>query len=103
MCIYLNWLEFTHVGQYPTLVSETSRSNERVYPNPVTNQLFIETSNTDGTTEVSILDISGRLFFSKIFSNATSRMEVDFNSFKKSSYLVRTKNSGNIMNHLIVK
>ena len=99
----LNWLEFTHSGQFPTLVSEPLRANERVYPNPVMDKLFIETVNNIGKTEVSILDLSGRIISTKIFIGETSLMEIDFSHFKSGSYIVRTKNSENIFNHLIVK
>lgn len=99
----INWLEFTHVGQFPTSVSETNMTNERLYPNPVINKLFIESQNNFGTTEVSILDLFGRLLSSKTFTGETTRMELDFSGFKSGSYIVQTKNSGKILNHLIVK
>lgn len=99
----LNWIELTHVGQSPTSVSQVSQANQRVYPNPVNDQLFIEMQNNVGTTEVSILDLSGRLLSSKIYKSETSLMEIDFSGFKSGSYIVRIKNSGNIVTHLIVK
>jgi hypothetical protein len=99
----LNWLEFTHIGQFPTSVPEVSQSDERVFPNPVKDQLFIERENNNGKTEVSVLDLSGRLLFSKVFNGETSPLEIDFSGFGSGSYIVRTKNSGNILNHLILK
>jgi hypothetical protein len=97
-----NWFEITHAGQFPTLVLESSQINERAYPNPVQDQLFIERVNS-GKTEVSILDLSGRLLSSKIYNGEASPMEIDFSGFRNGSYIVRTKNSGNILNHLILK
>lgn len=99
----LNWIELTNVGQFPTAVSIINQANERVYPNPVKDQLFIETESHGGKTEVSVLDLSGRLLSSKIFNGQTSPMEIDFSRWGSGSYIVRTKNSGNILNHLIVK
>jgi hypothetical protein len=99
----LNWLEFTNVGQFPTSVSEARQPVERVYPNPVKDQLFIESESQSSNTEVSILDLSGRLLCSKIFNGATTRKEIEFSAFGSGSYIVRTNNSGNIVTHLIVK
>jgi len=98
----LNWIEITNLG-WPSVVSEPSLANERVYPNPVKDKLFIETDNNTGKTEVSVLDLSGRIICTKIFTGETSRMEIDFSNFKNGSYIVRTKNSGNISSHLIIK
>ena len=99
----MNWIELTPIGKFPTSISESSQTIERVYPNPVKDQLFIETQNNGGKTEVSILDLSGRLLSTKIFNGQASRMEIDVSGLGSGSYIVRTKNSGNIVNHLIVK
>ena len=98
----LNWLEIASAGQ-PTLISEPSLANKRIYPNPVKDRLFIETDNNLGKTEISILDLSGRILYSKIFTGDTSRMEIDFSNFRSGSYIVQTKNSETTINHLIVK
>jgi hypothetical protein len=98
----LNWLEITHAGQ-PTPVIATEQANERIYPNPVNDKLFIEMAIGKGTVEVSILDLSGRIMATKVFSGHTPKAEIDFSSFKNGSYIVRTKKSGNISNQLIVK
>lgn len=98
----LNWLEIS-TADFPTIVSEQSLANIQVYPNPVKDKLFVESGNIRGKTDVSVLDISGRTIFTKVFAGETSRMEIDFSSFKSGSYIVKTINSGNISNHLIVK
>ena len=98
----LNWLELTSSGQ-PTLIHQSGLPCQRIYPNPVKDKLVIETGNSPGKTEVSILDLSGRTIATQIFSGKTTRMEIDFSNFKNGSYLVHAKNSGNIFNQLIVK
>lgn len=98
-----NWLEITNLGQFPTKVIDTNQGEARVYPNPVTDRLFIEKGNFSGKIEVTIMDLSGRVLSSESFSAETSKMEIDFSGYKSGSYIVRMKNSGNISNHLIVK
>jgi len=98
----LNWIEINNAGQ-PTLIYEQGLVNQRIYPNPVRDKLFIETYSNKDKTEVSILDLSGRIIISEIFSGQTERMEIDFSRFKNGSYLVRLKNSGQTFNQLIVK
>ncbi len=98
----LNWIEITKPG-WPSSISEPSPANQRFYPNPVKDKLFIETGNSAGKTEVSVLDLSGRMISKKIFSAETTPIEINFSSFKNGSYIVRIKNSGTILNHLIVK
>ena len=97
----INWFKVTK--QVTGLSNREGEKRMEVYPNPVKDKLFIETQGNDGQTEVSIFDLSGRLLLLKSFNDQTSRMEIDFSGFGKGSYIVRTKNSGNIRNHLIVK
>lgn len=98
----LNWLEITDAGQ-PSRISEMGLTNERVYPNPVKDKLFIESEFQTGETLISVLDLPGRIIFTKTFGGGTSRFEIDFSNFKSGSYIVQTKNGGNINNHLIIK
>ncbi len=98
----LNWIEIS-TSDYPTITTETTMTHELVYPNPVKDKLYIENGANRGKTEVSVFDLSGTSIFTKIFLGETSRIEIDFSSFKSGSYIVRTQNSENISNHLIVK
>lgn len=98
----LNWLEITNAGQ-PTLISRPSIEGERIYPNPVTDKLYIETNNDDQDTGVSIVELSGKVLYSKTFTGNTSRIEIDFSNFKYGSYIVQVRNSKTNINQLIVK
>lgn len=99
----MNWMEITNVGDFPTKSIAFDQIEERVYPNPVNDRLYIENSNNTGKTQVYIMDLSGRVLSTETFPAATTKMEIDFSSFKSGSYIVRTKNAENISNHLIVK
>ena len=98
----LNWLEITTASQ-PTSILETEQANVKIYPNPVVDKLVIETANASGKTQLSILNIEGRVIFSKIYPEGTSRFEFDFSSFKSGSYIVQVKNDDATYNHLIIK
>lgn len=98
----LNWLEITSAGQ-PTLISRPSFDGQRIYPNPVTDKLYIETNNDDQDTDVSIVELSGKVLYSKTFTGNTSRIEIDFSNFRHGSYIVQVRNSKTNINQLIVK
>lgn len=98
----LNWLEITNSGQ-PTLISRPSFEGQRIYPNPVTDKLYIETNNDNQDTNVSIVELSGKVLYSKTFTGNTSRIEIDFSNFRHGSYIVQARNSKTNINQLIVK
>jgi hypothetical protein len=98
----LNWLEITNAGQ-PTLISGPSIEGQRIYPNPVTDKLNIETNNNELDTDISIVELSGKVLYSKTFTGHSSRIEVDFSNFRHGSYIVQVRNSKTNINQLIVK
>jgi hypothetical protein len=97
----LNWIEINKTGQ-PTIFSEQGQPMVRVYPNPVKDKLYIE-SEISGRTEISVLDLSGRIIDSGIFSGQTDRIEIDFTKFKSGSYIIQGRSDERTFNHLIVK
>lgn len=99
----MNWLEITNVGDFPTTIIAPDMAEERVYPNPVKDQLYIENINPLGQTQVSVIDLAGRVLYSQTFSGDTPKIEIDFRGYKSGSYIVRTKNAEHSSNHLIVK
>lgn len=98
----LNWLEITTASQ-PTFVRNTELAEFRVYPNPVVDRLIIESDEPFAKTQISIIDLAGRILFTKTWAEQTSKFEIDFSNFQNGSYLVQVKNAGKISNHLIVK
>jgi hypothetical protein len=98
----LNWLELTSSGQ-PTSIQETELQAVRVYPNPVNNKLTIELGIWSAGTQISIVDLAGRNVFTKTLTEKTSKLEIDFSSFRSGSYILQVKNSNITTNQLIVK
>ena len=98
----LNWLELTQNGQ-TTLIDQPSLEGMRVYPNPVTEKLFVETGDKDGKTSISVFDISGQTIFTKTYSELEPLKEIDFSSFKNGTYVVRIQNNNKTHNQLVIK
>lgn len=98
----LNWLEITTASQ-PTFAAETEMAESRVYPNPVSDKLFIESANHSRESLVSVINLTGRVIFTKMYPEGYSKCEIDFSSYRSGSYIVQLKNDGKTTNHLIVK
>jgi hypothetical protein len=98
----LNWLEITTETQ-PTAVSELAQNKVKVYPNPVTDELTVETNHPSGETKISVLDYSGREIYSETMSGLNGQKTVDFNNLKSGIYIVKVRNSDSTSSHLIIK
>ena len=98
----LNWLEITTAAQ-PTSIRVTEEANVKVYPNPVIDNLIIETAASSVRTQVSILNLEGRLLFTQTIPEGNTEFELDFSNYKSGSYIVQTKNATTSSSHLIIK
>lgn len=98
----LNWIELTKAGQ-ATQVSEIHDQNIRLYPNPVKDKLTIESNFQSGKTDISVLNLTGNVIFTKTFPESSTTFEIDFSSLKSGSYIVKTKNAETISSHLVIK
>jgi hypothetical protein len=98
----LNWLEITTADQ-PTSVPEFSKEPMKFYPNPVRDNLTIESESFSSGTQISVIDMEGRVVYSNVLTEKTSLLNIDFSRFKSGTYFVRVKTNGSISNQLIVK
>ena len=69
-------------GAAPTSLSETSRSDISIYPNPVHDRLQII---FEGKSSVQVSDVLGKVLVNATFRNFT---EVDFSTFARGIYFV---------------
>jgi len=58
----LNWLEITTADQ-PTSIPEKSMTDIKLYPNPVSDHLTIESEFLVSGTQISFIDLGGRLCY----------------------------------------
>jgi hypothetical protein len=85
-------LEFTQVDcqTLETGINSPEPSNfkrVRIYPNPASNQVFINCEETLGKLQLEISDINGRLILSQKLSNIES--SIDLSTYQHGTYLFR--------------
>lgn len=65
----------------------------KVYPNPSSTGFFVECGNSQALTELTLIDVSGKILFSKTISN--SMLKIDANEFNaKGVYLLKIQQEG---------
>lgn len=69
-------------------VDERIKNPLILYPNPVSETLFIHHS-FKGNEKIQILDTSGRIYYQKVVQNNNSDIELNLNFLKKGLYIVR--------------
>ncbi len=69
-------------------IKETASNNIKIYPNPVTNFLTIETLDKSLIKYISISDMSGKLMYSNELENNT----LDLSFLKQGTYTVKLDN-----------
>jgi hypothetical protein len=74
------------------------------YPNPVQNTLFINTSDTYGTSvPVEIYDVSGKLIFSKTYDQTQNTLEIDVSNIASGFFFLKIRTTEKTHNYKIVK
>lgn len=89
--IYNNSVTAIEVPEFNTIF--------KIYPNPVSDFLVIETDNKD--IDVNLFSINGYLLFSKHYT--TSPIRINVNSLNKGVYILRLKTSSGLINRRIIK
>jgi hypothetical protein len=74
------------------------------YPNPVQNTLFVNTSDTYGTSvPVEIYDVSGKLIFSKTYDQTQNTLEIDVSNIASGFFFLKIRTTEKTHNYKIVK
>jgi plastocyanin len=83
---------FTDINWISTAISELNNSSFKMYPNPATGRVFIESNEFNSTVvKVMIYDISGKLKLSKIHS-PEQILEIDIHALVNGMYFVELSN-----------
>jgi hypothetical protein len=91
---------FTDIQWVTTSVSELDNSSFKIYPNPTTDRVFIETNEIAGVEILlTIFDITGKLKYqeTKPFSN---RLEIDVRNLNSGIYFIDLRTN---VNHKMLK
>lgn len=78
-------------------IDEINGANINIYPNPASEYII---ANTQGTGELEIFDISGKLVLQKILSKTTETF--DISGFNKGIYLVKYTTEKNTFNRKLI-
>ncbi|WP_198513439.1 T9SS type A sorting domain-containing protein [Confluentibacter lentus] len=74
-----------------SVVEDELNNNLLVYPNPVRNQLFIESASTSNLVKAIIYDINGRLISEYNISNPSKVKTIDLLNVSKGMYFLKIK------------
>ncbi len=80
-----------HLPGIPVNTADITQDWIRLYPNPATNQLYVD-NLSGGNTAVSISDAKGGLFISQIISDKVS--SIDISNLSPGLYFVKLSGSG---------
>jgi len=77
----------------PTAIFEQESSKLKVYPNPVNNIVYLESSDDFlRNSRVQIIDISGKIVLEKELDNASKKISVNVESISKGMYIINCFN-----------
>jgi hypothetical protein len=86
-----------------TGIDDLDQSNWLIYPNPVSERLFIKSSDAVNDLQISVFSISGSLV--KVFEGFETKQEVeiDFSELQKGNYIIIIDHSNGRYRHMINK
>lgn len=95
----VNKLKFTLTGEGSGIIGESIRQT-RIYPNPATDILHIESEATNGT--IYLFDLSGQLVRSQQ-CRASGRTSIGISTLPSGAYLLQIRNGEQVINRRFIK
>jgi hypothetical protein len=74
-----------------------------VYPNPVADVLTIANLNIEGNATITLLNVQGKVVYTKTISNVNGNYELDLSKFENGIYVVEVISELNTQNVRVVK
>ncbi len=81
--LYLNNRFDSCYYEYTSNIEEMNFQSVKIFPNPVSDFLYIETQLPEKPTHITITDITGRLVYQNVFSN-----RIDVSNLQEGIYLI---------------
>ncbi len=88
--------DFNYLGDG---IGSVSIKEVKIFPNPFAEIISIQNMNSE--TEIEILNVQGRIIFSKVSTN--ERETINTSEFSAGIYLLKVKSEGEIINRVVVK
>lgn len=91
------------VVEKATSVGLLNTEGQIVYPNPVSDKLYVNTALIGNNAEILISDQLGKILYKKKLSAEKAVSEIDFSNFKKGFYLVKVSNTEKTHTSFIIR
>jgi hypothetical protein len=75
----------------------------KVYPNPISSDIFIEGNFTEKEYTLELYSIKGELIKTECFQGGSNSFKMDMRSLKSGSYILRIISEGKYAEELIIK
>lgn len=75
----------------------------KVFPNPVTDALYIKYSHTQNTVSIAIYSLYGKPVFKKVINSHNGKTKINMQGFKAGVYILNIENETNSFNHKLIK
>ena len=89
-----------------TTISETYsdfKNSLKVYPNPTSDKLFIESNDIGKSISYEILDMTGKTIFYNSNTSETKLLEINVSTFHSGIYLLKVKDNNNVSYKSFIK
>ena len=98
-CLDTTAIAILAVNEIQSGLNQQIKSAIKIYPNPATDQLFIETS-LEGNFEIEIFDARGKKIFNQ---SANSNIAIPINNFSKGIYFLKVTNESGMAGISFIK
>lgn len=92
----LNWIDLLEERFLPLASSTDYRSEFKMYPNPASDLVVLEIP-VMGEHTISVLDLSGKVVYSRTDSPATNKVELNLSGLPKGTYLVLVESGSKLL------
>ena len=84
-------------------VEENNNASLEVYPNPVQDVLTIANLNVVGTAVITLVDVQGKIVYTKNITDLTGNFQLDLSDFENGVYIVEITSDSNTQKVRVVK
>jgi len=87
--------------EIPAGIAETEDDKLLIYPNPATEKVFMQAGSYQGSTQVELIDITGRVIQSTM-QQSNGSISMDVSNVESGSYLVRVRQGQKVRQEVVI-